>query len=1625
MKKRHDVRAAVRQAFFLVLAQLAAADYLTIDKAVVAPLETVTLTVSDVNDLCSFSVLTPAGHLHTFGGSVSGGICTASYTPSYMTGVYEVSALRDGEPTVPRTFTVGTADWGDQIHLVEWQVSPTQYFAGEPIVLDARLQNNAAGPLTGFSKVFADTLPNRSAGGMYIQRKVMRIEADGTLVARLFVYFDTTGAPNLFGNNYAHIYAGTQVVIGLYGGDGVSAMVPEIGVTAGFFNNADGALASSLAGNQWTVDVTMTMFQQDKIAYLDFAIPPTRSLSDVTFSVDAIQYNYNSGIGDYIHIGETAIASGAFPAGNTFTTGFLFSSLGRFPIRLPLNPRPAGLVYYHIHYADFPGHGLNDGTVTGTGGVYSNNWTWKRPVETTATVSFFADKWGYRGALGQALALTAEPPTRESLFIDDYHLDLPFYTEGETRLLSATLKDESQNPVTGFRTQEAVVNSTAGKLSIVSQNVRTDENGNAVVRLLIYFDASGSSWSNIYAGTQVEISLYGPDGISGIDPNILIQEGGINTEGYIVTALNENEGVYDWVATVQANFVGTDRQVYLDVIIPPGHSPSEVVYCVSRIVYRFNHEWADQISIKNTVVNMNAFPPSGTWNTYLYDEGDIFGNLGYFPLYLSLNPNDRGLTVRMDGGVETAVSGTLQATAAGLYSYSHTWTGDAGPDYQTQMCFSRYGYFGNKALCSETETLYFSGEPRYLGGLTDTPVLLGSTWEKDLNAHFFVDRDFELVAYTASDARISIDGSIARYSPADLDATISGLVLTASSTSDPSISVDSPPFTLYAANCLSSTDCEDIGQPCKCIQYQCRYYEPVKNYELQPQGCDLSIFNQDVTMTTVFPLPGQEVQIQADVYNKGTTYAYDVEVTFYLDAINGTVIDVNTLTVVPITYGLLPFRSERAVVNWTVPDHLTGPHRIWVKVEGTCPGIDSEEMLSNNYATLDFFVVDPDMHITDPALVGGCSPGTASMPAADGLPDMPPGTEGNADTANPAGDACETVMIRIPITVQVCENELRCAPVTGYEHGYWSTWYWPSWSGYCQHFDVTNDAIWALIVTYEVAYGIFNAGPAAFSPSLSDGYDLLKVPYGWGTGHLPCHPEPTLFQYNDYGGISNPGCGGLCPVSAWDCGQGVQFKPKFDSPYYHAYEFPIISGGARTVTRCKTEADSVEIPYQICYPLDNPGFNLPFTPFGGGLNGGGSNGNGGGNGSNGGYGPGGVGPAGSGPGGGAPMRFGLGSPMGTDGSPLDFECYFCGTGGTVTTLSEDIIHCFATPPYNEVMLRKGWNMWAVTLDPVTVGEDSTIALYAGWNLFGFSSPEPFDWSLATVSDGVENKSVAQAHADGWLQGTIYYRDAGMQVTRFVPGDDDALRPNKGYWLYAAQNGLVLTLPGVGGASVGSTLQMQAVMVVYNGQTLTLSDAQTAGWLDSRIYAYDAASGTYALLDNPEDFLKPWTGYLVQSVLDGVRLVTGPAPEPASQPMSPQQAPYASLAGEPAPGFVLPDMEGGVFSFTAPRNRGVLLVFGNTTCPICRSKIPLLNRLTDQAAQNELDVIFVAVGATRDSALRFIAEHDVRCRVLLDSRGQTARRYGVHAVPEAFLVDPTGRIQHGGAKEKVSLWRLLE
>jgi hypothetical protein len=184
--------------------------------------------------------------------------------------------------------------------------------------------------------------------------------------------------------------------------------------------------------------------------------------------------------------------------------------------------------------------------------------------------------------------------------------------------------------------------------------------------------------------------------------------------------------------------------------------------------------------------------------------------------------------------------------------------------------------------------------------------------------------------------------------------------------------------------------------------------------------------------------------------------------------------------------------------------------------------------------------------------------------------------------------------------------------------------------------------------------------------------------------------------------------------------------------------------------------------------------------------------------------------------------------------------------------------------FNTVEITQGWNLLSVPIIPTTNDEDRTISLKAGWNMFGHLSQNPFLWSDAKVSDGVVTKTISEAQSLGWLQETIYYFDEGSQVYKFIPGDEDSLTVNKGYWLYAVKDNLELIFPKVGGALEDNAYNWLDAEVSNGITTKTISEAQALGWLQGTIYYFDEDSQTYKFVPGDDDNVYPDRGYWLYS-----------------------------------------------------------------------------------------------------------------------------------------------------------------
>ncbi len=130
----------------------------------------------------------------------------------------------------------------------------------------------------------------------------------------------------------------------------------------------------------------------------------------------------------------------------------------------------------------------------------------------------------------------------------------------------------------------------------------------------------------------------------------------------------------------------------------------------------------------------------------------------------------------------------------------------------------------------------------------------------------------------------------------------------------------------------------------------------------------------------------------------------------------------------------------------------------------------------------------------------------------------------------------------------------------------------------------------------------------------------------------------------------------------------------------------------------------------------------------------------------------------------------------------------------------------------------------------------------------------------------------------------------------------------------------------------------------------------------------------------------------------------------------QSSKYEPLTvGKVAPDFDLPDLEDNYVRLSDFRGKVVFLNFWATWCKPCREEMPSMEILYRNFKQDGLVVLAVSIDrvTTKQEIPPFVKSLNLTFPVLIDSWGQTDKRYKLMGVPETYIID-----QQGILREKV-------
>lgn len=112
----------------------------------------------------------------------------------------------------------------------------------------------------------------------------------------------------------------------------------------------------------------------------------------------------------------------------------------------------------------------------------------------------------------------------------------------------------------------------------------------------------------------------------------------------------------------------------------------------------------------------------------------------------------------------------------------------------------------------------------------------------------------------------------------------------------------------------------------------------------------------------------------------------------------------------------------------------------------------------------------------------------------------------------------------------------------------------------------------------------------------------------------------------------------------------------------------------------------------------------------------------------------------------------------------------------------------------------------------------------------------------------------------------------------------------------------------------------------------------------------------------------------------------------------------------APALALQDMDGSVHDLKDYLGKVVVLNFWATWCPPCVKEIPSLGRLQQAFSEEDLVVLSVDVGESKNEVGKFLQQVPADFPVLLNQGGSTVKQWKIIAFPTTFVIDRNGSIR---------------
>ncbi|MCU7948037.1 MAG: TlpA family protein disulfide reductase [Candidatus Thiodiazotropha sp. (ex Cardiolucina cf. quadrata)] len=113
--------------------------------------------------------------------------------------------------------------------------------------------------------------------------------------------------------------------------------------------------------------------------------------------------------------------------------------------------------------------------------------------------------------------------------------------------------------------------------------------------------------------------------------------------------------------------------------------------------------------------------------------------------------------------------------------------------------------------------------------------------------------------------------------------------------------------------------------------------------------------------------------------------------------------------------------------------------------------------------------------------------------------------------------------------------------------------------------------------------------------------------------------------------------------------------------------------------------------------------------------------------------------------------------------------------------------------------------------------------------------------------------------------------------------------------------------------------------------------------------------------------------------------------------------------KPANDFSLPDLTGKIHQITDYRGKAYILNFWATWCAPCIKEMPALERAAEILQEQEILVLTVNSGETRQEIEKFINKTPINLPILLDGNSKVMDKWKVLALPTSYIIDVEGMV----------------